>query len=287
MDAQQSILQKVTRVIKQNGIPAYLKKWHPPKMKKKYPSKRAFYHALEKYVRSYHVHSFIYVQRKTKATKEKAEKKLPIFHFDGKIGRITYYHYYPSFNDKYTRDPIYKKYVTRVRKKLKEWKQKGIQGLIIDLRQHKGGWFQPCLASLSPVLNNNSLFAWSNKRIKKTEKKWLNLQGERIVGNSRFRNKINLFCPIAVLIGKRTVSSGEFCAAAFYRNNKEIKTFGQTTKGKLSSNATIPISKGVELVLTSQLVTTVDGKFHKDEKLYPEARTKKPITAARNWFKSI
>lgn len=254
-------------------------------MKKKYASKTAFYHALKKYVRSYHPHSFIELERKNK--REKAEKRLPTFHFDGKIGRIVYYHYYVGFNDKFTRDPVYKKYLSRVRKKLKEWKQKGIQGLIIDLRQHKGGWFQPCLASLSPILNNNSLYGLANMRVKKTEKKWTNLERDRIVWKSRFKNRINLFCPIAVLIGKRTTSSGEFCAAAFYRNNKEIKTFGQETKGKLSSNAIIPIFKGVQLVLTSQLVTTVDGKFHKNEKLMPDVRTKKPIAAARKWFKSI
>jgi C-terminal processing protease CtpA/Prc len=284
---QKKIFSKVQRTIRQKGIPVYLKKWKPPNMNKKFNSNTEFFKELNQYMRSYHKHAFIWVEskkEKKKKSKKKVKNPLPEFYFSNGIGRIVFY-YFEIDSDKPEKSSNYKKSIHLVKKKLTEWKKKGCQGLIIDLRKHTGGWFQPFVLSMSKILSGSTLFAWSNKKVLKSEKKWINLNG-KVKYNVGFKDDLNLFCPVAVLIGKKTCSSGEFAAAIFYRGNNKIRVFGEPTCGLLSVNQSMFIEKNVMLGFPVSLTTTVDGVFRKNERLTPDIITKKPLEKAKQWLKN-
>jgi len=57
------------------------------------------------------------------------------------------------------------------------------------------------------------------------------------------------------------------------------------TAGFFSTNEVFPIDKEMDLVLTTTLVTTIDGIFHTDESLKVDLNTKRPIIDAKKWIK--
>jgi C-terminal processing protease CtpA/Prc len=288
LNEQDFIINKIEEVIKQQGIPLYLSKWKPKKSKTHFTSEKKFIDYLKTFVKSYHSHTSIDISKKyKKITIEKQSKKLPTFYYDDKtkIGRIKYYDYYLDFDDKYHKCEKFKLLVNTVRNKLKEWYKDGMKGLIIDLSQHKGGWFEPFVHSLDSILNNTTLFGYGKNKLQKSKKSWINYKNHNTEYGQKFlSNKINLNIPLAVIIGKNTASSGEFCASIFYRKNKKIKIFGQNTYGKLSFNDSIEITPTIKLNLTLNLVTTVDGIFRIKEYLKPDIKTNTPITDAKKWI---
>ena len=288
LNEQDFIINKIEEVIKERGIPLYLSKWKPKKTNKKFTSEKNFIDFLNKFIESYHSHTSIdIIKNNVLITPRKPSKRLPSFYYDekNKIGRIKYYKYFIAFDDKYDKCEKFKLLVNTVKNKLKEWYKDGIKGLIIDLSQHKGGWFQPFVHSLDLILNNTTLFGYGKNKLKKSDKSWINYtKYDTEFGEKFLSSKINLNIPLALIIDKNTASSREFCASIFYRKNKFIKIFGQNTYGKLSFNESIKITPTVKLNLTVNLVTTVDGTFHKKEYLEPNIKTDKPITDAKKWI---
>lgn len=290
----ESIINKINNSIKKYGIPQYLKEWKPYKMKNNYKTDEDFYKDLIKYIKSYHHHTSLnYKLNNTKLIKKNKkynnnyDKKLPTFHYNNKdkIGTIKFYHYFLDMDDKMYKSSEFINLVNSVKNKLNEWNKIGLNGLIIDLRNHIGGWYVPFVYSLSDILNNKTLFAWSNKKVKITDKKWINFSNNNIKFNQKFlNNKIDTDYKIAVIIGKNTISSGEFCASIFYRNNKNIKIFGENSGGYFSVNSTINITNNLKLNLTSSLVTTVNGVFHEKQYLKPNIYTKQPLIDAKKWI---
>lgn len=168
LNEQDFIINKIEEVIKQQGIPLYLSKWKPKKSKTHFTSEKKFIDYLKTFVKSYHSHTSIDISKKyKKITIEKQSKKLPTFYYDDKtkIGRIKYYDYYLDFDDKYHKCEKFKLLVNTVRNKLKEWYKDGMKGLIIDLSQHKGGWFEPFVHSLDSILNNTTLFGYGKNKL--------------------------------------------------------------------------------------------------------------------------
>ena len=284
MEKYKNIIENITDIINKNGIVYYKNKWKKPVLKKNYKNKKEFMKDINKYVKSYHNHSSISMKLLNNTTT--SSKKKPKFYYDNKtkIGRIIFYEYFLDFNDKYNKCPHYIKIISEVHNTINNWNKQNMKGLIIDLRKHKGGWYQPFVVSLSSILNNNTLFSFSNKKVKKTDKNWINYSNNTIIYNSMLRNKLNIKIPIAIIIGNKTASSGEICASIFYRNNKYIKIFGDNTYGKLSINNTFNILSNIQLHIPVSLLTSVDGKFHIKEHLEPDIYTNKPIFFAKKWI---
>jgi C-terminal processing protease CtpA/Prc len=287
-----SIFTKVKKIIIKNGITQYIKNWKPYNMEDHYENDETFYKDLKKYVKSYHKHSFISVNPskniKNNSNSSKNDKKVPQFYYDTKnnIGRIVFYHYYPDFNDKFEEDTNYKNIVKIVNEKIHYWKSINIKGLIIDLRNHKGGWYMPFFHSLSILFENKTLFCMNNSHCNKEDKHWINFKNNKMVYESRFNsdNKLNNFCPIVCIIGEKTASSGEFCASSFYRDQNDIKIIGKETAGYLSTNGDFDISNNLKLHLTMSLVTTTNGIFHNNEKCIPQIKTDTPIKEAKKFI---
>lgn len=278
-------ITNIDEAIIKYGIPSYIQKWK--KHKKKSLPKNI--EEINKYVKIYHSHSSVTLNTNIKKKKSllNNQKKIPSFYYDqkNKIGRIVFYQYILDFNDKYDKCPLFKKIVLEVQNKINFWIKNNIKGIIIDLRCHSGGWFAPFVYSLSSFLENCSLFSFNNQKTSQTEKNWINYSRKKINYSSHFSNCFKTpKIKIGIIIGKKTNSSGEFCASIFYRKNKNIKIFGNRTKGNLSINNTFKINKNIKIHLPTNLITTVDGQFHHKEYLEPDLETNNPVYEAKKWI---
>ena len=146
---------------------------------------------------------------------------------------------------------------------------------------HAGGNMYPLLKALSRFLNNNTLFAWNNRKVNFNEKSWCNL----IDGNLKYmkyflHNNINTTYPIAIIIGKKTASAGEFVASCFIAD-KNVKIFGENSSGYLSVNQDYKVDK-YDIYFPTLLQTSKNGKFQ--EYLEPDIYTNKPISSAKKWI---
>jgi len=293
-------LDKIKRIIKTNGIPAYYSKWSIPGLHAKKSldelSDETFIQYLQAFVKAYHPHSSIMVtynttnENNTKITRDITNhKQSPKLTYDEKhkIGTICFFEYYLDLNDDYDKDPSFISITTTVNNTISKWLANGMAGLVIDLRKHTGGWYFPFVKSLHAILDGKTLFGWSNSHLLPTERKWISyINGKISYQTKQIQSHYVSSIPIAIIIGEHTYSSGEFCASIFYRGDSNIRVFGANTGGGLSVNQTFSISKYIHLNIPTKLTTTVDGKFHDQQYLKPDTYTARPVTDAKTWLLS-
>ena len=283
------LIKKIIRIIRRDGIPKYIKHWSPPsEIPKHFENDSEMLLWINRNVlQPYHKHSFVFAnQPNTKKIKTHVDKVLlrrpPNVFWDSrnKIGRIEYFRF-KKLGSKSEIASDTAKLVRLVKQNLKTWKQLGMRGLIIDLRKHYGGSMWPFVESLrQDVIGDASLLAWTNTKISKTKKKWINSSKNL----DKFNGDLKMKLPIAIIIGPDTTSSGEISAAIF-KGRINSKSFGQRTSGFLSANATIKLDKKYILILTVKLTQTADMQFG-DEFLRPDKKTTRPITDAKTWILS-
>ena len=259
---------KFNLLINKHGIPKYVKKW--------IPASKIF--TIEESLKTYHKHSFI-LNVKEKHTYLPSIKLPKVKFGNDNIGIITIYSYF----DEKTKTESTKK-MTKIIHDFLDKHETEMIGLIIDFRYHQGGNFWPVITFFNRYLNNSTLFAFSNVKLKKTEKGWMNLENSKIKYNTQYLKDDKNNIPIAVIVGTKTSSSGEF-AAALFKGRNNIKFFGNRTAGYLSSNQNFKISKDIEIFLTNKLITTYDGIFNDEEFLNVDKKTDKPITESKLWIK--
>lgn len=283
------LIKKIIRIIRRDGIPKYIKHWSPPsEIPKHFENDNEMLIWINRNIlRPYHKHSFVLAnQPNTDETDIDwsiygPPRRLPKVFWDSrnKIGRIEYFKFINQPGSKKEIASDTAKLVRFVRQNLKKWKQLGMKGLIIDLRKHYGGNMWPLVESLrQDVIGDASLLAWTNTKISKTKKKWIN--SSKKLG--KFNGDLKMKLPIAIIIGPNTSSSGELSAAIF-KGRINSKSFGQRTSGFLSANATIKLDKKYILLLTVKLTQTADMEFG-DEFLRPDKKTTRPITDAKTWI---
>ena len=138
-----------------------------------------------------------------------------------------------------------------------------IKGWIIDLRKNTGGNMYPMITGLGPLLDKGTLgyFVSNNKKnpwklMEKGEKMWSN--------NAYVPNAYKLKKRperIALLIGGRTASSGEFTLVSFIGQDN-TRLFGQPTAGYTTGNRTFILSNGSSLMLSTSNAADRDKKDH-------------------------
>lgn len=286
-----TIIKKVDTIIKKNGIPYYLNKWEKISIPKNFESYGEFYRFLNKYVKSYHFHSFIFsnfmLQQFQKDHKQNKfeERPMPKFKWDNKnkIGTIKLYHFISAGREQTILDE--KKMIKLVEKHYQIWNKKNISGLIIDLREHTGGDMWPAVKSLKDVLGNTTLLSFNTTKTKYNERRWINLKNGNKKGGKFITNSLNFKKPIVIIISNNTTSSGEFIAAIFKGRSNTIFLGDHTTKtgGALSVNWGTKVNNDLTLLLTVSLCTTVDGKFHVDEYLTAKY-SENPDKDAEQWI---
>lgn len=284
------ILNKITQIIKSNGIPIYVRDWKPPPIPDNFSSYDEFRKFVNKYVGSYHFHTFVQTQfpASYKLVLDD-EMPMPEFTYDEtlEIGTVKLQHFYGVYNKPHLMKTLKRSelIVSTVRNKVGSWK---LRGLIIDLRKHLGGDMWVGIRALQDIFGDTTILSFGNVKTKRTDKKWINMRNGEIEWNKSFLSRKLAFAgPIAVIVSDATTSSGEFICCAFCgRSNVKIFGTSKYTNGRLSVNKGYKINKDAYLILTSALCTTVDGVFRTDERIQVDKITSKPITDAKLWIKT-
>ena len=283
-------IKKLDKIIREWGIPSYVKKWEPLKVPDKFNSYSDFIEFLNEYVSKYHSHSFVSCtsefSKENVKKREADDRKMPEFYFDkkNKIGRIKFWHFDALSSE--GGDKACRQLTDLTKKKIKEWNNMGIRGLIIDLTKHRGGNMIPVVYGLNDILGETTLYSWNNKKTKKNDEEWKNYVNGEIVLGKFITNKLKFNKPIAVIVSEKTSSAGEFIASIFIGRDN-TKLFGKNTdrtKGSFSVNQVLPLTDDCLMGMTVRLETTVDGVFHTDEYIKVDENTNEPITDAKKWI---
>lgn len=165
---------------------------------------------------------------------------------DGDIGYI-------NLHGLYANDSLTDIYVKEIRKALLDLDSTSkLSGWIIDLRSNSGGKLTSESLGLSPLfeqsligISRDNKHSFKNMLCTNSSFYFGNFKMDSIICDSTL---INTHKKIAVLVGKSTVSAGEFLALAF-RFQKNTKVFGSKTKGKTSHLRLIEFNSNARLLL--------------------------------------
>lgn len=158
-------------------------------------------------------------------------------------------------------------------------------GFIVDARVNHGGDISPMLAGLSPLLPDGRIGGFVDRHGATTE---LSVAGGsvRVAGTETFSvpAKPKPHRPVAVLQGPDTASSGEVVVLAF-KGGADVRTFGEATAGYSTSNQTIRLCDGTQMLLTTAVDTDRSGATYGDvvkpDQAVPTAQAEQ---AARAWL---
>lgn len=150
-----------------------------------------------------------------------------------------------------------------------------INGWIIDLRNNTGGSMYPMIACVLPLIEEDSLGYFVNKKEKLS---WLSIlqnpkRPEQRVKKYKCRK---LGQKIAVLIDSKTASAAEMTAISLI-GKPNLKLLGQSSRGLTTANRRFRLSNGSILVLAVSWCLDSQGKIYY-EKLVPEMITKEEET---------
>lgn len=149
-------------------------------------------------------------------------------------------------------------YVDSIQAQLKSLDSAGVCGWVVDLRDNTGGNMWPMLAGIGPLLGAEVVGSFTNGKVAE----WRYRDGRAWSGGSIPPDEPSGWgtgapyrvqraeAPVALLLSRRTASSGELTLLAFL-GRPNVRTFGDTTAGYNSSNSSIPLRDGATLVVTS------------------------------------
>jgi len=119
----------------------------------------------------------------------------------------------------------------------------GVCGWVVDLRGNGGGNMWPMMQGVMPILGDATAGYFRHPEGERVPWEVPALTGQpydlRVVAP-----------PVAVLYDGGTASSGEAVAVAF-RGRPRTRSFGEPTAGLSTSNASIPLSDGAVMILTT------------------------------------
>lgn len=151
-------------------------------------------------------------------------------------------------------------YIQTLHRLLSEYDQRGACGWIVDLRGNTGGNMWPMLQGLAPILGPGPFGAFVTPTGERSQ--WVLRDGRITTGDEDnppgFPRIRAAYAPVAVLMGPRTLSSGEMTAVAF-RGRADTRFFGQPTGAYSTANQMIALSDGAALVVTTAFVEDRDG----------------------------
>lgn len=162
-------------------------------------------------------------------------------------------------------------------------------GWVVDLRENSGGNMWPMLAGIGPVVGEGHLgsFLFPDKGALK----WLYEEGASVYrGNevvSISGTPYELYRPsppVAVLISKRTASSGEAMAVAFQGRNR-TRTFGRSTGGFTTARSVFQLRDGAKLNLAVATFADRTGRVYGGP-ISPDVRPDgSTVETAQQWIR--
>jgi carboxyl-terminal processing protease len=150
-------------------------------------------------------------------------------------------------------------YVDSLQTQLLELDSSGVCGWVVDLRENTGGNMWPMLAGIGPLLgaelvgsftDSPSAMGWRYR----DGRSWFGGSSPPAEplgwGNTPARQLTHGDAPVALLIGRKTASSGEILMLAFV-GRPDVRSFGESTAGFASSNTSVPLRDGATMLVTS------------------------------------
>jgi C-terminal processing protease CtpA/Prc len=143
-----------------------------------------------------------------------------------------------------------RQYVEHGRSRIAGLQAEGVCRFILDLRSNTGGNMYPMLSALSPLLDDGNLgkFEYADGHMTY----WGLKDGEASETKETFAPvapKKAATLPVAVLLGQRTASSGEFTAMSF-KGRANTRFFGSPTAGYVTGNDPVKLSDGAMILMT-------------------------------------
>jgi C-terminal processing protease CtpA/Prc len=153
-------------------------------------------------------------------------------------------------------------------------------GVVVDLRDNRGGNMYPMIAAVSPLLPDGIILRFKNR--KRTSPIFLDfvLSSEHISKVQKFPTDV----PVAILTDDWTASSGEAVLLCF-RGLPNVRTFGIPTAGYASANIPYGLADGYRLVVTTSCDMARTGEVFCDDPIAPDVQTEDALGAALAWLK--
>jgi hypothetical protein len=162
--------------------------------------------------------------------------------------------------------------------------------LVVDLSEQSGGNAWPPFVAMYPLFGDANKANWVDRDGKRTPfVSRANLEGmNRNFGDGR-ANPLSRFGsgPVAVVVGKRTASAGEMLLIALLGDTR-VQTFGNTSSGMTTANATYALADGSTLVLTQSRYALGNGPIYRGgvasmHRLGQEETLNDGVTMAAKW----
>lgn len=150
-------------------------------------------------------------------------------------------------------------YVDSLHAQLDALDSEGVCGWVVDLRENTGGNMWPMLAGIGSLLGAEMVGSFTNSP---PGAGWRYRDGRSWSGDSAPpaepsgwgstppRRLAHAAAPVALLVGRKTASSGEMILLAFL-GRPDVRSFGDSTAGFASANSSVPLRDGATLVVTS------------------------------------
>ncbi|MCE4047333.1 S41 family peptidase [Bacillus sp. Au-Bac7] len=149
--------------------------------------------------------------------------------------------------------------------KLNEFKEKGMKGIVLDLRQNPGG----LLTQVQEIAN---LFIPEGELIFQVEHK--NGKIEQVASENTNANKL----PLVVLIDEGSASASEILAAAV-NQSADVPLVGVKSFGKGTVQSAIELSDGSNIKFTTDKWLTPDGSWIHEKGIEPTYKVELPSYA--------
>ena len=150
-------------------------------------------------------------------------------------------------------------YVDSLQSQIRALDSAGVCGWVVDLRENGGGNMWPMLAGIGTLLGAEVVGSMTNSP---AGEGWHYRDGRSWEGGSTPpreplgwgsvapRPVANANAPVALLVGRETASSGEITLLAFL-GRPNVRSFGDSTAGMNSSNASVPLRDSATMYVTS------------------------------------
>ncbi len=154
-----------------------------------------------------------------------------------------------------------------------------LNGVVIDLRDNRGGNMYPMIAAVHRFLPDDDMLRFRSR--KGTQP----ISCDFVMRSVGMERQAPIECPVAILTDEWTASSGEAVLICF-RGMEKVKVFGSPTAGYASANMPFPLPDGSQLVLTTGCDVARTGEEFCDDPIVPDITTDTPQEDALLWLGS-
>lgn len=154
-----------------------------------------------------------------------------------------------------------------------------LKGVVIDLRDNRGGNMYPMIAAVHRFLPDDNILRFRNRKGTQS------INRSYIINSVGIECQTSIECPVAILTNEWTASSGEALLICF-RGLEKVRVFGSPTAGYASANTPFPLPDGSKLVLTTGCDVARTGEEFCDDPIAPDTATDTPMEDALLWLSS-